>query len=41
MLIIKGKMKIEDAGIFLKQDFDWKVFGPDVIDIEYAAFQCD
>ena len=31
-------MKIEDAGIFLKQGFDWKVFGPDVVDIDYAAW---
>lgn len=30
-----GKVKIEDAG------FDWKIFGPDVSDVDYVAYQCD
>lgn len=33
--ITNGKVKIEDAG------FDWKLFGPDVVDIDYAAWQSD
>lgn len=30
-----GKVQIEDAG------FDWKVFGPDVGNVDYAAYQSD
>jgi 1-pyrroline-5-carboxylate dehydrogenase len=33
--VLKGKIKIEDAG------FDWKITGPDVMDIDYAAWVCD
>jgi len=32
---LRGKIRIEDAG------FDWKIFGPDVHDLEYVAWQCD
>eukprot|EP00468_Gymnochlora_sp_CCMP2014_P005124 CAMPEP_0167754318 /NCGR_PEP_ID=MMETSP0110_2-20121227/8202_1 /TAXON_ID=629695 /ORGANISM="Gymnochlora sp., Strain CCMP2014" /LENGTH=513 /DNA_ID=CAMNT_0007640181 /DNA_START=136 /DNA_END=1677 /DNA_ORIENTATION=- len=32
---LKGKVKLEDAG------FDWKIFGPDVSDIDYVAWQAD
>jgi len=28
----KGKVRIEDAG------FDWKLYGPDVVDLDYAAW---
>lgn len=30
-----GKVQMEDAG------FDWKVFGADLGNVEYAAYQCD
>ncbi|KRX08655.1 Aldehyde/histidinol dehydrogenase [Pseudocohnilembus persalinus] len=33
--ITRGKVKIEDAG------FDWKLYGPDVVDLDYAAWQAD
>jgi hypothetical protein len=33
--ITKGKVKIENAGL------DWKVFGPDVVDLDYAVWQSD
>jgi 1-pyrroline-5-carboxylate dehydrogenase len=33
--ITKGRVRVEDAG------FDWKILGPDVIDSEYVAWQCD
>jgi hypothetical protein len=33
--ITHGRIKIENAGL------DWKVFGADVIDIDYAAWQSD
>lgn len=33
--ITNGKCKIEDAG------FDWKIFGPDVINTTYASYQSD
>lgn len=33
--ILRGKVKIEDAG------FNWKIFGSDVHDIDYVAYQCD
>lgn len=29
---MNGKIKIEDAG------FDWKILGPDVIEIDYVAY---
>uniref|UniRef100_A0A7S1ANL2 Aldehyde dehydrogenase domain-containing protein n=1 Tax=Noctiluca scintillans TaxID=2966 RepID=A0A7S1ANL2_NOCSC len=32
---LHGKIKVEDAG------FDWKIFGPDVQDFDYVAWQCD
>lgn len=32
---MNGKIKIEDAG------FDWKILGPDVIEIDYVAYQSD
>jgi len=32
---LKGKVKLEDAG------FDWKVLGPDPMDVEYVAWQSD
>jgi len=32
---LRGKIRVEDAG------FDWKIFGPDVHDMEYVAWQCD
>eukprot|EP00930_Biecheleria_cincta_P069895 TRINITY_DN57570_c0_g1_i1.p1 TRINITY_DN57570_c0_g1~~TRINITY_DN57570_c0_g1_i1.p1 ORF type:complete len:549 (+),score=99.64 TRINITY_DN57570_c0_g1_i1:49-1695(+) len=32
---LKGKVKLEDAG------FDWKILGPDVMDVEYVAWQAD
>merc|ERR1719245_84573 len=31
----RGKIRVEDAG------FDWKIFGPDVHDLDYVAWQCD
>lgn len=34
-LDLKGKIKVEDAG------FDWKIMGPDVMDFDYVAWQCD
>lgn len=30
-----GKVKVEDAG------FDWKILGPDVLEAEFVAWQCD
>jgi 1-pyrroline-5-carboxylate dehydrogenase len=30
-----GKVRVEDAG------FDWKIVGPDVVDADYVAWQCD
>jgi len=30
-----GKVKVEDAG------FDWKILGPDVLETEFVAWQCD
>merc|ERR1711862_969657 len=33
-LELKGKIRVEDAG------FDWKIFGPDVHDFDYVAWQC-
>lgn len=33
--ITNGKIKIEDAG------FDWKIMGPDVMDLPYVAYVCD
>jgi len=30
-----GKVRLEDAG------FDWKILGPDVIDQDFVAWQCD
>ena len=35
MKVLKGKVKIEDAG------FDWKVLGPDVGNVEHIASVCD
>lgn len=32
---LKGKVKLEDAG------FDWKILGPDVMDVDYVAGQAD
>jgi 1-pyrroline-5-carboxylate dehydrogenase len=32
---LRGKIRVEDAG------FDWKIFGPDVHDLDYVAWQCD
>ncbi|CAL5223996.1 g6611 [Coccomyxa viridis] len=32
---LKGKVYLEDAG------FDWKILGPDVMDFDYVAWQCD
>ncbi|CAE7872441.1 ALDH12A1 [Symbiodinium microadriaticum] len=32
---LKGKVKLEDAG------FDWKILGPDVMDVDYVAWQAD
>mmetsp|Transcript_24444 Transcript_24444/g.61429 ORF Transcript_24444/g.61429 Transcript_24444/m.61429 type:complete len:559 (-) Transcript_24444:41-1717(-) len=32
---LKGKVKLEDAG------FDWKILGPDVSEVDYAAWVCD
>ncbi|CAE7372781.1 ALDH12A1 [Symbiodinium natans] len=32
---LKGKVKLEDAG------FDWKILGPDVMDVDYVAWQSD
>merc|ERR1719469_1049285 len=32
---LRGKIKVEDAG------FDWKILGPDVMDFDYVAWQCD
>lgn len=34
-LELKGKIRVEDAG------FDWKIMGPDVMDFDYVAWQCD
>lgn len=33
--VTAGKVKIEDAG------FDWKILGPDVLDVDYVAWQSD
>jgi len=33
--VLNGKIKIEDAG------FDWKVLGPDVMDIDLIAHTSD
>jgi 1-pyrroline-5-carboxylate dehydrogenase len=33
--VLHGRIKIEDAG------FDWKIFGPDVSEMEYVSWQCD
>ena len=30
-----GKVRLEDAG------FDWKILGPDVMDLDYVAWQAD
>ena len=30
--VTRGKVRLEDSG------FDWKVLGPDVIDIDYVAW---
>ena len=30
--VTKGKVRLEDSG------FDWKVLGPDVVDIDYVAW---
>jgi len=30
--VTNGKVKVEDAG------FDWKLFGPDVVDFDYAVW---
>eukprot|EP00038_Savillea_parva_P020484 m.31481 g.31481 ORF g.31481 m.31481 type:complete len:582 (+) comp4806_c0_seq1:116-1861(+) len=32
---MKGRVKLEDAG------FDWKILGPDVAEMDYAAYQSD
>lgn len=32
---LSGKVRLEDAG------FDWKILGPDVMDIDYVAWQSD
>lgn len=32
---MQGRIKLEDAG------FDWKIFGPDVSDMDYVAWQSD
>jgi len=32
---LRGKIRVEDAG------FDWKIFGPDVMDVDYVAWQAD
>jgi len=32
---LRGKIRVEDAG------FDWKIFGPDVHDLDYVAWQAD
>jgi len=32
---LRGKIRVEDAG------FDWKIFGPDVVDFDYVAWQSD
>jgi len=32
---LAGKIRVEDAG------FDWKILGPDVLDFDYVAWQCD
>mmetsp|Transcript_10061 Transcript_10061/g.18301 ORF Transcript_10061/g.18301 Transcript_10061/m.18301 type:complete len:556 (-) Transcript_10061:239-1906(-) len=32
---LNGKVKLEDAG------FDWKILGPDVLDMDYVAWQSD
>jgi len=34
-VLTRGKLKVEDAG------FDWKILGPDVMDVDYVAWQCD
>lgn len=33
--LTNGKVKLEDAG------FDWKIFGPDVANVENVAYVCD
>lgn len=32
---LRGKVSLEDAG------FDWKILGPDVLNLEHVAWQCD
>ncbi|KAL3528342.1 hypothetical protein ACH5RR_007664 [Cinchona calisaya] len=32
---LKGRIKLEDAG------FDWKILGPDVLEVDYVAWVCD
>lgn len=32
---LRGKIRVEDAG------FDWKIFGPDVMDFDYVVWQAD
>jgi 1-pyrroline-5-carboxylate dehydrogenase len=32
---LKGRVKLEDSGL------DWKIFGPDVGNVDYAAWVCD
>ncbi|GAA0143557.1 dehydrogenase [Lithospermum erythrorhizon] len=34
-LDLKGRIKLEDAG------FDWKILGPDVLEMDYVAWVCD
>jgi len=34
-VLLKGRIKVEDAG------FDWKITGPDVLDIDHVASICD
>lgn len=33
--VTRGKIKLEDSG------FDWKILGPDVMNVDYVAYQCD
>eukprot|EP00697_Spironema_sp_BW2_P015620 gnl/Spiro4/6549_TR3367_c0_g1_i1.p1 gnl/Spiro4/6549_TR3367_c0_g1~~gnl/Spiro4/6549_TR3367_c0_g1_i1.p1 ORF type:complete len:346 (+),score=54.30 gnl/Spiro4/6549_TR3367_c0_g1_i1:664-1701(+) len=33
--LLNGKVRVEDAG------FDWKILGPDVLEIDYVAWQSD
>jgi len=33
--VLKGRVRLEDAG------FDWKVLGPDVMNVDYVAWQSD